>query len=330
MSLISFAVSTLKKQKSQVVSVHQNTKISKCYLWYSFFKWYILYGASPSDWLNYRMWEMSRVYARQFITARDNDRLDKMYNSRELVDTFTNKVLFNKEFAEFVRRDWIYTAEHNDDVIKNWCLNHKDIVVKPIALSSGIGVFGFHANSENIDSFMEKIKESSKCKEGAGYLIESQVVNTDSLRRLNPPSCQTIRIYTILDKNNTVIFLAAAIRVGGSDNVVDNFHAKGSAFPINLETGIVYGLGIDAVGNRHLTTPSSGITMPGFQIPCWKDVKSFVEKAAKHRPQAKFIGWDVAITPNGCDMIEGNVMPNHNFLQIFDRVGRKKELYSYK
>lgn len=328
MSLISFAAETLKKQRLQIYKVHEKTGISKCYLWYSFFKWYLLYGVSPSDWLNYRMWEMSRVFARQFITARDNDRLDSMYNPRDLVDTFTNKVKFNKDFAEFVHRDWLFTEEHSVEEIKEWCLNIKDIVVKPINLSSGRGIAGYHVNNENIDSFIDTIglKKNKDCE----YLFEKQVENIDQLKRLNPPSCQTIRIYTIVKNDNSVSFLAAAIRVGGSDNVVDNFHAKGTAFPIDIETGMIYGTGIDADGNKHLVTPSTGVVMPGFQIPCWNEVKSFVEKAAKHKPQARFIGWDVAVTPDGCDMIEGNVEPNHNFLQIFDHVGRKKELYSYK
>ncbi len=325
--MFSLAIETYKKQRGQIKTVQKKTGINRFYLWYSFIKYFILYGASPSDWLNYRMWEMTRVFARQFITARDNKCLDKMYNSRELVKTFTNKVLFNKEFADFIHRDWIYTSDHNEEEIKEWCAIHQDIVIKPIDLSSGKGIYGFHVNPDSFDSFYRSIKESNN---KGGYLLEKQVENISQLKQLNPPSCQTIRVYTILKSDNSVQLLAAAIRVGGSDNVVDNFHAKGTAFPIHLQTGVVYGTGIDAEGNRHYKTPSSGYFMPGFQIPCWNEVVDFVKKAAKHKPLARFIGWDVAITPDGLDMIEGNVEPNHNFLQIFDRIGRKKELYSYK
>ena len=97
-----------------------------------------------------------------------------------------------------------------------------------------------------------------------------------------------------------------------------------------VETGIVYAMGIDAIGNRYIKVPSTGRVMVGLQIPYWKDVCDFCEKAALHEPRARWIGWDVAITPYGCEMIKGNVVPNHNFLQIFDQIGRRKEMYSYK
>lgn len=318
-----FASSTLEKQKKQVALVHKNEGVGKIELWLNFFMCFIRYGASPSDWINYRMWEKHHRVRKQFITAVDNDKLNKMYNPKELWDTFTDKVKFNKAFSAFIRRKWLYTREHSIEEIRQFVEDLGIVVVKPVGLSSGRGIYLFEADECNIDEFLETMKNED-------YLLEERAALVPKVQELNPPSCQTIRFYTIVLKDGTVKPLAAGIRVGGGKSIVDNFHAAGTAYPIDLETGIVYAKGIDAEGKRCLKVPSTGIVMPGFQIPFWKEVCDFCIRAARQEPRARWIGWDVAITPNGCEMIEGNVEPNHNFLQIFDQRGRKKEMYSYK
>ena len=43
-------------------------------------------------------------------------------------------------------------------------------------------------------------------------------------------------------------------------------------------------------------------------IPQWKEVLDFTRRAACHNKDARFIGWDVAITADGCEMIEGQLL----------------------
>lgn len=325
MNILSFAAQTLRKQCGQVNAVHSQTGIGKAALWWTFWRYQILYGASPSDWLNYRMWEMSRHYARTFITARYGKRLDRLLNPRVVGDIYTNKVAFNRHFSQFVQREWIYTAESTPEEVREFALRIGRVVVKPIGLSSGRGVYGTEVDKDNVDELIAAV-----CVPGGdGYLLEEQIRLVDELERLNPPSCQTLRVYTVLTRGEEVRVIAAVIRVGGGNSVVDNFHAAGSAYPIDIGTGRISGPGIDAAGTRHLRTPSTNIFMPGYQIPGWDEVVGFCTKAHMSERRARFIGWDVAVTPTGLEMVEGNVRPNHNMIQIFDRQGRKKELYSY-
>jgi hypothetical protein len=49
--------------------------------------------------------------------------------------------------------------------------------------------------------------------------------------------------------------------------------------------------------------------MLGFKLPNWHIAIDSVIKAAEKLPQCRFIGWDVAITTKGIELIEGNHNP---------------------
>lgn len=49
--------------------------------------------------------------------------------------------------------------------------------------------------------------------------------------------------------------------------------------------------------------------MLGFQIPNWEHAINVVKTAAEKIPQCRFIGWDVAFTEKGVELIEGNHNP---------------------
>lgn len=73
---------------------------------------------------------------------------------------------------------------------------------------------------------------------------------------------------------------------------------------------------MDALGNdNYLFHPASGIAMPGLQIPRFNEMKAFVVQLAHHLPGARYVGWDIAITPEGFEVIEGNVSPGACSLQ---------------
>lgn len=55
--------------------------------------------------------------------------------------------------------------------------------------------------------------------------------------------------------------------------------------------------------------PDSGFTFEGFKVPYFKEACEEVLKGVKVIPD-RFIGWDVAITPNGPVIIEANNGPH--------------------
>lgn len=295
---------------------------NKFALWLNAIKCYIRYGATPSDWKFYEMYKYNHRENKEIITNRKSRELDRLFNPREFSTDFDNKVQFNIKYAQFVKRDWIFTKDLTVEEIHKFVTLHRFVVVKPIGLSSGKGIYLYEYSAETWNRFYKEIH-------GGEFLLEERIELIDELKRLNPDSCQTLRITTMVKRDGAVDILAAAIRVGGGKSIVDNFHAKGVAYPIDIKEGVISGMGKDLNNNYYLRHPSTNILMPGYQIPKWKDIIAFVTDAALQNPKARWIGWDVAVTHNGCEMVEGNYLVNCNFLQTWDKKGKYNLIKNY-
>ena len=58
--------------------------------------------------------------------------------------------------------------------------------------------------------------------------------------------------------------------------------------------------------------------MVGFELPDYTALKEYVLRLVKVVPQAWYVGWDIAITPNGYDLIEMNCPAGHDMFQSFN------------
>jgi len=97
--------------------------------------------------------------------------------------------------------------------------------------------------------------------------------------------------------------------VGIGKSIVDNFSAGGALYNIDINTGYIDNKGIGHDYNKYIFHPDTNICMLGFQIPNWDNVIKNVCQAAGMIPNCRFIGWDVAVTCNGIELIEGNHNP---------------------
>ena len=108
---------------------------------------------------------------------------------------------------------------------------------------------------------------------------------------------------------------------GGSDRPASRT-AGGAQYPIDLESGLICGGGVTFSGEKniyfHLSTHQQ---MIGLQIPFWKETLDMVYEAAMIPKVLRYIGWDVAITEKGCEMVEANCAQGPNGMQL-DGVGK--------
>ncbi len=143
-------------------------------------------------------------------------------------------------------------------------------------------------------------------------------------------SVNTIRVYSVLDRQGKAHILKAVLRAGVGDSVVDNFHSGGVIYPVNVEYGFIESYGERrSEKNGVFIHPGTDIVMLGFVIPHWELMKNTVAKMAESLPQVRYIGWDMVITPDGVDLIEANDNADH---ALFGRIGCDrlflKQLYS--
>ena len=161
-------------------------------------------------------------------------------------------------------------------------------------------------------------------------LIEEYIIQHKEMIRLAPSAVNTVRVFTQLDNTNNLVILGCRLRIG-VNGIVDNLAAGNIAAPVDVETGIIFDSGIysDITKPDEKIHPVTKVPIVGFQIPFWKETIDLVKSVAIVNPVNKSVGWDIAITANGPDLIEGNREWCKLVYQLPVRKGLKKVLEQY-
>ena len=202
-----------------------------------------------------------------------------------------------------------------------------DLFVKPVDGKGGRGAqrwdflgHNHHRRSDGteIDTIGMLFSIAATASDGR-RLIQPRLRNHPGLVPLSNDALATVRAVTCLNESGRPELLGAVLRMAIGDNhVVDNLHAGGIAAAVDLETGrlgLASNLGMDcSLGwlDRH---PTSGAQISGFKLPCWEQFREFTERAHRAFADRILIGWDVAITPDGLVLVEGNGAPDLDIMQ---------------
>jgi hypothetical protein len=127
------------------------------------------------------------------------------------------------------------------------------------------------------------------------------------------PALQTVRISTLVDRTGRPQILQAAIRLALARGAVDNFGdgSSGNGYAeIDPDTGRLGPLRLAASSGMGLvslpTVPSTGAPVEGVRLPGWDDARALALRAALLFLPSRSLGWDVALTPRGAVLVEGN------------------------
>lgn len=286
-------------------------------IYFDFFWSRLIYGVTPNEYIGWEFYAKNRRERNTYYTARHFHRYERILNSPDYYDTFWDKPKFLSCFSSFVKREWLNAAESSEDDILGFLKRHPDAIVKPTNQSSGKGIHHYEG-------------ESASMLKKANALLEERIIQINEMAIPNPSSVNSIRVYTILDREGIPHILSACMRVGGYGSTTDNFHSGGVAYPIDLQYGTIAKAGGDMNGIRHLFHPGTGARMIGFQVPEWSELVDYITRVATHIPEARMIAWDVAITPDGFDLIEGNYNGDPGILQTPMQKGLLRQIKKYK
>lgn len=248
------------------------------------------------------------------VTYRRWIEIMRKFNNPLYISKLDNKVEFLKEFTQFVYREWFYHTEFTKEDFKEFIGRNKEFIVKPINAMQGKGVCVLKLEDfESIDALYEKVVSED--------LLCEQLIAQHSSMCFGNKSVNTIRAFTVLDKSGKAHVVKTVLRAGKGDSVVDNFCAGGVVYPLDIKTGIIHDKGIDSNGTEYMIHPGTELCMLGVQVPAWDSVMDFVRTVAESLPQMRFVGWDLAITKSGVDLVEGNHNPDHEFLEFLGERG---------
>lgn len=146
------------------------------------------------------------------------------------------------------------------------------------------------------------------------FVVQERLRNHADLEALSGrESVQTARVVTLVD-GRTPRVLFACFKVIAGDGDSDNFDYGRSGnllADVDLDSGALrapkgrHPSGFGLVGHeRH---PQTDAALEGFVLPHWRETRELAESAALKFLPLRTIGWDIAITPDGPSILEGNV-----------------------
>ncbi|HOP65770.1 MAG TPA: sugar-transfer associated ATP-grasp domain-containing protein [Bacilli bacterium] len=275
----------------------------------------IFRGFAFNDYLNYELYNKNFKERRQYVSVKDQDKFYEIVSPSKYKNKFSNKSNFMRLFKDFTKRDFFDKKNSIDDLVK-FLNKHDEIIIKPVDGLGGANISKIKTkNVKNIDLFYNDVVKNN-------YLVEEVIKQHKSLAEFSKSSINTIRIMTS-NINNKPKVIFATLRVGNGKSHVDNFHQGGMASLVNIETGIITSDAVDKNLTKYKYHPLSKKAFKGYKIPYFKETKELVLKAAKVVPEIKVVGWDIAITPNGPTIVEGNRRAGFDIIQVVSGTGRK-------
>lgn len=300
--------------------VIQNVSLSKSKLWKEIITSSIKYNISLQEYFLFRFYEITEKEKKSYAGTGYMYEYQLRMNPKSSRQILSDKLIFLKEYAPFVKHNYLAVGDIGiklneiDNILKN---STGKIVLKSTDGQCGIGIEVRDTKDFNKESLIDRLNETGN------DFVEDFVQQHDSLNELSPSGLNTIRIITQLNKNDQVEILGARLRITINSSI-DNLAAGNIAASIDEKTGLVNGMGVysDITKKDEDAHPVTGVKIIGFKIPFWNESLQMVKDAALLHKQNRSIGWDVAITNNGPELIEGN----HDWCKLLWQLPIKKGL----
>lgn len=261
------------------------------------------YNISILEYFQFRFFELNNEERSKWAGTGYMYEYQKKMNPKNKRQILINKLLFNKKYKEFIKHRSYSKIDliENPELFNELVDKNDKIVIKSSTGGCGVGVEVLNVKDLMYEDLMQKLEVTKN------DVIEEYIVQHDELMRLSPSGLNTVRIITQLTSNNEVDIVACRLRISVNSHV-DNLAAGNIVACIDPENGIVY---TDAISNditkpTYSHHPITGVPINGFRVPYWTETIDMIRKAAKKYTDNKSVGWDVAITNKGPELLEAN------------------------
>jgi len=204
-----------------------------------------------------------------------------------------------------------------------------DLFGKPVQGRGARGACAFHAIDDEIyrtsegemiggQALLDRIAARSRA---GALLLTRRLRNHPEIADLAVESLITFRVFTCMDANGNPVVTHAMLRVLCKlepDWHIDHEYAAA----IDLETGRMQQMCSDADyapsawWDRH---PRTGALVAGRVIEHWPEIAALAVRAHRTFSGRMIVGWDLALTPDGAMLLEGNSDPDTHYLQRVHR-----------
>lgn len=201
----------------------------------------------------------------------------------------------------------------------------RDLFSKPVDASEGRGARlwrwqdGAWTEGDgprlDVDALADALAAQSR---GTGILLQECLANDPALAAVTSGAVCTVRFVTARAPGGAPEVTSVGFRMGVGASRTDNFSGGGLAAGVDPETGRL-GTVVQADPVFHVKAveqhPDTGTRLAGFALPRWDEAVALALAAHAALPRIGFVGWDVALTPDGPVLVEGNFSPGARLAQ---------------
>lgn len=262
------------------------------------------YNISLLEYFQFHFYENNELQKIKWAGTGYMYEYQKKMNPPKFRQLLEDKTIFNKNYSSYMKHIVCDVEEVKTNSAKvNLLLSNPSgkIVFKIKDGGCGRRVLVEDANKYTQDSLLKFINDNNY------DIVEEFIIQHEVINKLSSNAVNTVRVITQLNRFNEVEILGCRLRISVKGNV-DNLAAGNLAASIETKTGIINSNGVysDITKEDAENHPVTGHVIKGTKIPFWKETIEMVVSAAKINPINRSVGWDVAITPTGPDLIEGN------------------------
>ena len=261
------------------------------------------YNISPLEWYQFGFADLTRQEKITWAGTGTMYEFQLRANPPVARDVLDDKRLFYKAYKQFFRHV-VYEREAlttHPEVLDELLRRYDRLVLKAANGKCGRSV-------RFIETACWQAGELLAAMQNEGHdLLETPIEQHPDLNSLSPSGVNTVRIVTALDANEQPYLLGCRLRISVNSSV-DNLAAGNLAAPVDEQSGRVIGPGVysDITQQPEKEHPVTRLRIQGFQIPHWDACLQMALEAQKLLTQNRSVGWDIAVTPQGPGLIEGN------------------------
>lgn len=316
------------KMKTAIKAVHEKSGKNSIKIFFDMLWCAKRYGAGYYDYQIFAFYNLNKEQRKTFVTRLISKKFNTFMNNYDYAHFLENKDEFNELYKDYIGREFIKLESATKDEVKKFLSTKEYVFCKLQDKECGIGCERIKVSDyETLDDLYDYLTEKGFCT------IEENITQHPAMSKLYSNAVNSMRIITVLDAQKVAhcVYIVQKMGLGGS--VIDN---NCLFTPVDIETGKIKfpaHSGDTTKGIIYEEHPDTHVKLQGYQLPFVKEAVEMCLKAATVVPEIRYVGWDVAITPNGPAIIEGNTYCAHDFWQLPphtpDKIGMLPTLKKY-
>ena len=276
----------------------------------------IRYHAKLEEYLQYHFYQFRHHYRKYFLLAYHQKHQYRRINQKGFT---RSKYDFYQRIPDIFGREMIAVPDCGEAEFVSFLKRNIKAVLKPDSGSYGRDIRLLHYTND-ADAVSEFRGVSGR------MVCEGFIYQHEKMSQLSPDAVNTIRVQT-LRYDDRVDVISATLKMGGKPGcIIDNMHNGGIGAQVDIASGIIVTLGKDYECRQYTHHPATGAQIIGFVVPNWDKAIELVKQAHSRLPECKLLGWDVAITAEGADIVEANNGPGPTLTQMMDLIPKGKPI----